>query len=156
MPKLMTKEIFLEIFSKKEYRDKLDKIILNFFGLETTKKVEIANIKKDSVTLKFVFMINTEVVLNILIEDTKKLFQSSKIFYINISFREVEKYHVLLMPCYWEIYAPYSFWHLKEKPKLILIAALFNCQNKKEIENILKKLKTFSKEEIKNVLKVIP
>ncbi len=156
MTKLISKQVFLSIFEQENYRYKLDKIILNFFGLEAENIREKNIISNKAVLLKFILMINTEKVLEILIEDTKKLFQMSKIFYINISFREVEKYHELLLPCYWEIYVPYSYQHLKEKPKLILFVALFYCEQKKEIQEILKKLKIFHKSEIQNILKKIP
>ncbi len=156
MDKIITREIFLNIFKRKEYRNKLDKIVLNFFDLDTTKRINYKNIKKETIVLKFILMINTEEVLNILVEDTKKLFQSSKTFYINISFREVEKYHELLIPCYWEIYAPFSYKNLKKKPKIYLLAALLCCKDKEEIEKILKELECFTMKNIQNILKIIP
>lgn len=155
MSKLITKKVFITIFKKKEYRDKLDKIILNFFGLDANKKIIGSSIKKERNFLKFVLMINTEIVLNILVEDTKKLFQNPKTFYVNISLREVEKYHELLIPCYWEIYAPFSYKNLKENPKLILFSALLCCETKKEIKSILEKLVIFSDKDIREILKII-
>lgn len=156
MSKLVTKEVFFTIFKNKNYRYKLDKIILNFFGLDTINEINEKKNAIESVTLKFVVMLNTEILLNIIVKDTKNLFQNSKIFYINLSYREVEKYHELLIPCYWEIYIPYSFQYLKKDPKLVLFSALFYCENKDEIKEILGMLKTFTKKEIKEILKRIP
>lgn len=155
MQKLITKKIFMDIFKNEEYRYKLDKMILNFFGLEAEQKIREKEIKKENVILKFVFMINTEVVLNINIKDTKRLFSSSKIFYLNLSYREVEKYHELLIPCYWEIYIPYCYSYLKERPKLLLLTALLYCETEEEVKEILKKLKIFTKVEIEDILKII-
>ncbi len=156
MKKLINKETFLKIFEKEEYRYKLDKIILNFFGLDAKTKIEESKMQKEDTILRFVFMVNTEIVLNIHVQDTKKLFSSSKVFYINLSYREVEKYHELLIPCYWEMYISYCYQHQKEIPSLILIAALFNCETREEIEKILEKLKVFDKKEIENILQLIP
>ncbi len=156
MKKIIKKETFINIFKNEGYRYKLDKIILNFFGLDAETKVEESQIKKEDTILKFIFMVNTEVVLNINVKDTKKLFTSSKIFYINLSYREVEKYHELLIPCYWEIYIPFCYRFLKPTPKLLLIAALFYCETQEEAQKILEKLKVFNQKEIQNILNYIP
>lgn len=155
MKRLITNDVFMTIFSNLEYRRKLDKIILNFFGLETNNRMNIHDITKEDITLEFILMINTEEVLRILVKDVKKLFSMSKKFYINISLHEINKYHVLRMPCYWEVYAPFCFHHLKKKPKIILIAALLYCKNVHEVKTILKKINTFNNKEIKNILKTI-
>lgn len=155
MQKLITKKTFLTIFRNEIFRYKLDKIILNFFGLEVSNKVEEHEIKKEDIILNFIFMINTEVVLKISVKDTKKLFFSSKNFYLNLSYREVEKYHELLIPCYWELYIPYCHQYLKEKPKLLLIVALFYCETIEEVKEILEKLKIFTKKEKKDILKIV-
>ena len=155
MKRLVSKQVFIDIFSNLEYRRKLDRIILNFFGLDTNEEVEANEISNENITLNIMLMINTEEVLNIVVRDTKKLFNTSKNFYINFSFREVDKYHELLMPGYWEVYIPYSYKHLKENSKLVLIAALLYCNELKEVKNILKKLKIFNKNEIENILKII-
>lgn len=156
MKKMIKKETFINIFKNEEYRYKLDKMILNFFGLEAETKVEESQIKKEDTILRFIFMINTEVVLKINVKDTKKLFSSSKTFYINLSYREVEKYHELLIPCYWEIYIPFCYQHIKTTPKLLLIAALFYCETEEEVQKVLEKLKVFSQDEIQNILNCIP
>lgn len=156
MKKIIKKDTFINIFKNEEYRYKLDKMILNFFGLEAETKVEESQIKKEDTILRFIFMVNTEVVLKINVKDTKKLFSSSKTFYINLSYREVEKYHELLIPCYWEIYIPFCYHHIKTTPKLLLIAALFYCKTQEEVQEILEKLKVFSQKEIQNILNCIP
>lgn len=156
MKKMIKKETFINIFKNEKYRYKLDKIILNFFGLDAKTKVEENEIKEEDTVLRFIMMINTEVVLKINVKDTKKLFSSSKTFYINLSYREVEKYHELLIPCYWEIYIPFCFKNLKANPKLLLISALFYCETEEEIQKILEKLKVFSKDEMQDILNCIP
>ncbi len=155
MKRIITKDLFIKIFENPKYRKKLDKMILNFFGLDTNKQEESESITEDDVVLEFILFINTEYILKIIVKDTKKLFTTSKKFYINLSYREVEKYHELLMPCYWEIYCPYSLKHLKKQPKLILIAALLSCKDKTEIEMILKELSIFSTKEIKDIINMI-
>ncbi len=155
MKKRITKKEFIEIFQDRNYRRKLDKMILNFFGLENTIEEESNKIENEDIFLEFVLLINTEYTLKIIVKDTKHLFKNSKKFYINLSYRDVEKYHELLMPGYWEIYCPYSYKNQKETPKLLLIAALFYCDTSKEIEKILKKCQTFSAIEIKNILSIV-
>lgn len=155
MQKLITISTFLNIFKKEEYRAKLDSIILNFFGLDTTMPIEKGSVEEKGNTLKFVFMINTEKILDIIVKDTKNLFPNSKTLYINLSYREVEKHHELLIPCYWEIYIPYAYKHPKPKTKLVLLAALLYCETLEEIEKTLKKLKVFKKLEIERILKIV-
>lgn len=152
MPKLITKRTFLTIFEEEEYRHKLDKIILNFFGLETSNQLNENNIASEDVVIKFVFMLNTESLLNIVVKDTKKIFNHSKTFYINFSYREVEKYHVLLIPCYWEVYIPYCYKNKKSKNQIYLLANLFYCEKESKIKLILKKLNLFSPKEIEDIL----
>ena len=155
MKRLVSKKVFITIFSNLKYRHKLDKIVLNFFGLDTNEEISLNEITKEDITINIMLMINTEEILNIIVRDTKNLFNSSKNFYINFSYREVDKYHELLMPGYWEVYIPYSYKHLKENPKLLLIAALLYCENLQEVKNILKNLQMFNKNDIENILKII-
>ncbi len=155
MQRIITKKTFIKIFENKEFRQKLDKIILNFFGLEANTIIKREDKKLNKNVLEFVLFINTELTLKIRVLDDKNLFTTSKTFYINISFREVSKYHALLIPCYWEIYSPYSYAHQKTNPKLILIAALFSCTKKEEIQKILQKLEEFTEEEITTILEII-
>ncbi len=154
MKRIISNEKFKELFSNIEYRRKLDQVILNFFGLDTTKPLNEEENFTNSIFLEFILFINTEYILKISVKDTQKLFNHSKQFYINISFREVERYHQLLMPCFWEIYSPYSLKNLNNN-KLYLIAALLSANNMKEIEYILFKLHIFSKVEIANIIEAI-
>lgn len=155
MQKIITKKKFLEIFQKEEYRKKLDKIILNFFGLDTNERITEEELEKEEVTIEIVFMINTEKVLNIFVKDKKLILNHSKKFYLNLSFREVEKHYELLIPCYWEIYIPYCYQELNNKKILLLFAALFYCETPKKVKSILKKIKIFTKEEIEKILTII-
>ena len=154
MKRKITKDVFMKIFSNLEYRRKLDRIILNFFGLDNTKE-ENKPIEKGEITLEFILLINTELTLKIKIKDTQNIFKSSKKFYINLSYRKVERYHELLMPCYWEIYCPYAYKYPKKEPRLLLVAALLNCYNDKEIKKTLKKMEVFTTEDINQILKII-
>lgn len=152
---MITKNKFIKIFSKKEYRKKLDKIILNFFGLEANTILKKNEIPVEKNILEFLLFINTELTLKIKVLDNQNLFTTSKTFYINISFRNVKKYHELLRPCYWEIYSLYAFRFPKNNPKLVLIAALFSCTKKEEIKSILKKTQEFNNKEIQKILKML-
>lgn len=156
MKKRVTKDIFMKIFSNLEYRKKLDKIILNFFGLDNTKIENQEEIKDGDILLEFTLLLNTEKILKIIIKDTKKMFKASKKFYLNFSYREVEQYHVLLIPCYWEIYCKYAKKYIKKHPKIYLIAALLECTTKEEVKFILNKMEVFTKKEIKDIMKFIP
>ena len=152
MKKIITKEKFIKIFENPLYRQKLDKIILNFFGLEANKQIKINANENKSVLLEFIVFVNTEYLLKIIVEDKEELFKENRKFYINISFREVNKYHELLMPCYWEIYSLYSLKYKKNNPQLVLIAALFSCELEEEVRMILNKLNIFNEEEIANIM----
>lgn len=155
MKKIITKEQFLKIFENPNYRQRLDKIILNFFGLDANIPLSSYNNSKNVILLEFILFINTEYVLKIVVEDKEKIFKRSRSFYINLSFREVLRHHQLLMPCYWEIYCEYSLKHLKKEPKILLIAALLSCRDMKEIREILKMLECFNKEEINNIINIL-
>ncbi len=153
--KIIKKETFLKIFTIEENRLLLDTMILNFFGLEATNKIEETEIEKEDIVLTFILMINTEIILKINVKDTKNLFYASKIFYLNFSYQEVAKSHELLIPCYWEIYIPYCYQHQKNNRKLFLVAALLYCENKKEVEKILKKLNIESQNDIEEILEIV-
>ncbi len=155
MKKIIKKDMFLKIFAKEKYRLLLDNLILNFFGLEATNKIEESEIQKKDIILTFILMINTEIILKINIKDTKNLFQVSKIFYLNLSYRQVSRTHELLLPCYWEVYIPYCYQHQKDYPKLFLIASLLYCENKKEVEKILKKLNIENQKDIEEILEIV-
>ncbi len=155
MRKIINKDIFIKIFNNLNYRQKLDKIILNFFGLDNNISEGIETFLESDIIIEFILFINKEYALNIIIKDTKKIFKSSKKFFINLSYREVNKYYELLMPRYWEIYCPYSLKYLKNNPKLLLVAALFSCKNINKVKKILHKLKIFNKTEIKDIMNII-
>lgn len=155
MKKLLTKEIFVDIFSNPILRQKLDKIILNFFGLENTKIKEKEKVDSADKIIEFNFLINTEFILKIVVVDKQKLFENSKKFYLNLSYRKVKKYYALLIPCFWEIYIPYTFKNKKNKATIYLISSLFYASTIEEIKNILNKIKDFTVEEKKNIIKII-
>ena len=155
MQKLITIEKFTKIFQKMEYRKKLDQILLNFFGLTNSYALKSEQTQTCDITIEIILMINTEKILSILVIDTKKILKESKKFYINLSYRQVESYYTLLIPCFWEIYIPFSKEHLKNKPQILLIAALLFCTTEKEIIQILKRIGLFSKEEIQDILSLV-
>ncbi len=155
MQRLITKEKFKKIFEDKKYRYKFDKVLLNFFGLDNNIPINKMDLNKSSSIIEFHFFINTELILKIHLEDTKKLFVENKKFYINFSYREVDSFFEILIPCYYEFYIPYCYRHIKVSPKLYLMASLLYCTTLQEVETVLKLLKIFSSEEIKNILKII-
>ena len=115
MRRLININTFKKIFSISKYRRKLDKIILDFYGLSLKKVTQKKTCENDDeVTILIIVMINTEVILKIIVKDVYNVLNQSKTFYINFSFREVCKSHELIIPCYWEIYIPYCFENLKE------------------------------------------
>lgn len=156
MRRLININTFKKIFSISKYRRKLDKIILDFYGLSLKKVTQKKTCENDDeVTILIIVMINTEVILKIIVKDVYNVLNQSKTFYINFSFREVCKSHELIIPCYWEIYIPYCLKNLKENPKICLIAALLYCTKTEEIELILRQLKMFNKKDIENIIKII-
>ena len=155
MKKIISKDIFIKIFKRENYRKKLDEIILNFFGLTTHSNDNSFISYKKCVSLEFIVFINTEYVLKIVVKDTKNLFKTPKKFYINLSYSQVDRHHTLLMPCYWEIYCPYCLKKLKNNPQILLIAALLYCKTKEEVKNVLNKIKIFNKTEIANIMNII-
>ena len=155
MAKFITKKEFLEIFSKQNYRRKLDQILLSFFGLEASKAIEENEIEERDITIEIILMINTEKVCSILIKDTQLLLKASKKIYLNLSYREVNKHYELLIPCYFEVYIPYSYKHLKEDSPLFLLAGLFYCESLSKTKSLLKKIKIFNNAEIEDILKII-
>ena len=155
MKKIKTKDIFIKIFKIKKYRQKLDEIILNFFGLTTKSNSNYFNYKQEKITLEIILFIDNEYVLKIIIHDTQKLFTISKKFYINLSFLKENKYHILLRPCYWEIYCTYCQENIKNSPQILLIAAILNCKTIKEVEEVFNYLTIFTNKEKKEILKII-
>ena len=155
MQKLLTKEKFISIFQKEVYRRKLDTILLNFFGLDTTQIIRRDEIVEDTITLEIIFMLNTEIILRIFVKDTKKLFCSSKKLYINLSYREVNRKFAMLIPGYFEIYIPYVYQHRNTLNKFYLFASLFACNTYRKLKNGLKKLEIFDCEEIEDILSII-
>lgn len=151
---LITQEIFIKIFQNPIYRQKLDKIILNFFGLDTCKP-ENSNFSQEDILLEFLLFIDKKYVLKIIVKDTKKLFQTSKKFYINISYTNKQRYHQLIMPCYWEFYCLYSLKIINKSKPFSLICALFACQTTDEIKFVLKQTKIFNKAEIRDIINII-
>lgn len=123
--------------------------------MENAKRIDEKNINKNDKHILFTVMINTEIVLNICVKDNMNFFETSKHFYINFSYCDVNKSQCLLIPGFWEIYCPYNHHHTRNLPKLLLFSALLDCQTIEEIKKILKKLDIFSNEEIKNILKII-
>ena len=50
---------------------------------------------------------------------------------------------------------PISYKYPKKEPRLLLVAALLNCYNDKEIKKTLKKMEVFTTEDINQILKII-
>lgn len=154
MRTLINKEVFLEIFKNEAYRKKLDKLLLNFFGI-SPKDIINSNKIKNTVILEFIICIEKEVVMNILVVDTKNLFKYSKKFYINFCLKENTRNYLLIYPCYWEFYCQSCMKKKRHMKKIEVFASLFTITSRKEMKKTIKKLKTFNKQEINDMMKKI-
>lgn len=152
MKGLIKIDTFIKIFEKENYRKKLDKIVLNFFGLDGTNCLIEKDIKKEDVILEFYVCIEKQMIFKIIIKDTKHLFKNSKKFYINFRIEDGNQNYILLYPCYWEFYCINCLKNKNHKKQLANIAALFAATNKKEIKSILKSLKVFNNNEINDIM----
>lgn len=152
MEKLINIEMFIKIFEQENYREKLDKIVLNFFGLDSTKCLIEKDIKKEDIILEFYVCVYKQVIFKIIVKDTKHLFKNSKKFYINFSEEDKNQNYMLLYPCYWEFYCSSCLNNKNHKKQLSNIASLFAATNKKEIKSILKALKVFNNNEINDIM----
>lgn len=155
MNSLFNIDKFIKVFSKQEYRKKLDKIILNFFGLENKTIVNNCEIKENDIILEFLIFIDKNYVFKIIVKDYKHLFKTSKKFYINFSNNKFYKNYTLLYPCYWEFYCTTCLKSNYRKKQLETVASLFAVTTKKELKNILKDLKIFNNNEINDIMNII-
>lgn len=154
MEPLIDINVFIKIFSCKEYRKKLDQIILNFFGLENKNKIANALFYKEQVSLEIIVFINKSYILKIVIKDNKSLFKENKKFYINFSYEKTKRNYVLRYPCYWEFYCENCMKSKKYKD-LEYVAAILYAQNLKQIEKLFNRITVFKKSEIKNIINII-
>jgi len=146
---------FVKIFSNEKYREKLDNIILSFFGLESNIKIKKSKNNYEESNLEFIVFLNKIFLLKIVVKDTQKLFKFSKKFYINFSYKKCKKNYVLLYPCYWEIYYNTCLKNNDRKKELETFAALFGTNTKKEVKMLLKELKIFNNDEINDIMNMI-
>ena len=153
MEPLINIDTFIEIFNNLNYRRKLDKIILNFFGLDN--QIAYENNKVDTNTfLNIIVFINKQYIFTIRVNDTKKILNHSKNFYINFSLEQKNRNYELLYPCYWQFYCYHC---IKDNNKKTIedLAALLAINNLKDILKFLKHQKIFNEEEIKNIINII-
>ncbi len=132
---------FIKIFSIPKYRKKLDKIILNFFGL---KPIDLVNGYYESEygnVLEFIITFNKQYLFKIVVYDTKNLFNCSKKFYLNFSLEKNDKGYTLLYPCYWEFYCNSCLSSYPHKKCIEWFASLFATTDYYEIKTILKHLR---------------
>ena len=155
MEKLINIETFIKIFEQESYRKKLDKIILNFFGLDSTKSLTEKNIKKEDIILEIFVCVDKQMIFKINVKDTKHLFKNSKKFYINFSQEDKNQNYMLIYPCYWEFYCSNCLNSRNHKKQLVNIAALFAATNKKEIKSVLRSLKVFNNNEINDIMNIL-
>lgn len=146
---------FYIIFSHSKYRQKLDKIILEFFGLTPKKEKEIILKNAKIPILEFNILYNNIFLFNILVKDNKKLFSSSKRFYLNFSSITKKRSFELIMPCYWNIYYKYKSPNILEEKKLIQFAKFFAIKNKTELKKFLTDLKLFNNAEINDIINMV-
>ncbi len=152
---LVTIPIFLKIFKNEQYRFKLDKIILNFFGLNNNFAINNPNKKHDNIYLEFNVFINKQFVFKIKVLDNQNLFATSKQFYINFSYEKSHKNYFLIYPNYWEFYCFNCLKNQCHSKKIEILGAILASSNQDEIENLLYKLKYFNENEIKDILNQI-
>ncbi len=155
MRKIFNRKQFYSIFSNSQYREKFDFLLLEFFGIEHVRVINKEEVKTEDVTLSFVVFLNTEELLTLVVVDTKPYFQSSKTFYINFSYQQVESYFAYLLPGYLEIYCPYAYYHPSRKKRFLIFSGLFFARNEREVQKIFRKLHLFSEEEIKEILTIL-
>lgn len=152
---LINIDIFLGIFQNPNYRRKLDEIILNFFGIVPQDIIEINNLNHYKVTLEFIICIEKKIVMKIAVKDTKNLFKQSKKFFINFSLEAKNRSYQLLYPCYWEFYCNNCVVNRKLKYNIEILASLLAITKRKKLKKSLKKIKIFTKKEIKDIMKKI-
>ena len=155
MKSIFSIEKFVKIFNNKKYRKKLDKIILNFFGLENNMKMECNQNNDEYVNLEITLFLDRLYLLKIIVKDTKSLFKTSKKFYINLSYKKAQKNHKLIYPCYWEFYYNVCSKSNIRKRRIETLAALFGAVNKKEVKMLLNELKIFNKNEINDIMNIV-
>lgn len=155
MEMLISIQTFIKIFSNEIYRKKLDKIILNFFGLETSNIISGNDIKKDDILLEFLIYINKQFIFKIIVKDINNLFNYSKKFYINFSYEDKKKNYILLYPCYWEFYCNDCLRNKSNQKLLTNFAALLASTNRNEIKSTLKSLKVFNNKEINDIMNML-
>lgn len=146
---------FIQIFEHKHLRIKLDKLILNFYGLENNQplnKEKNANIK---VTLTFHIYIDETFIFKIQIIDIRKLFDCSKNFYIHFTYEKIEKNYNLIMPCYWEFYCLYCRNNYSKYKPITILAAMLACEKIEEVQQLLIQIKIFNEDEIKEILSIL-
>lgn len=146
---------FIQIFERKHLRTKLDKLILNFYGLENNKQIENSRISKAKITLTFHVYINEKLIFKIQIVDTRKLFDSSKNFYIHFTYENIEKNYNLVMPCYWEFYCLYCRNNYTKHKPITILAAMLACEKIEEVQQLLIQIKIFNEDDIEEILAIL-
>ena len=147
---LITKNKFIQIFKEEQYRKKLDKIILNFFGLENNLETTEKEINQSTNKLEFIIFID-----NIIILDKYHLFQDTKKFYLNFTLQENIRNYMLVYPCYWEIYCTNCLKRKKYKKEIEILGALLAATSIEEITKLLQLLHLFNDKEIKDIINKI-
>lgn len=152
---LINNDVFIKIFQNTNYRIKLDKIILDFFGISPKDIIKEEILNDCEITLEFVICIEKQLVMKILVKDTKGLFRNSKKFYINFSGVNKIRSYQLVYPCYWEFYCQTCLKKGKIKKDIEYLAALLAATQSNDIKSLLKRLKVFNKSEINDIMNII-
>jgi hypothetical protein len=155
MKPLVDIDTFIKIFNNQKYRKKLDKIILNFFGLDNNIAINDEDINKKEVTLEFYILIDKQFIFKIKIIDKERIFKEPKKFYLNFSHQDSNKPYYLLYPCYWEIYCNYCLKNKNKTKPITLLAALLSSKKICEIKLILNKMKVFNYSEMNDIINMI-
>lgn len=152
MKRIITKEVFDKIFSNKEYRKKFDYIFLEYFGLSYS--VPTNECSETDTYIEFNIYLNTDKIHTIRVKNNKYNFKENKRLFVNFSYMDVERYRVLLIPNYWEIYTKYCLKH-KNNKKLLLFAGLFASTSIDKCMEIFKNLKMFNEEELEDIKNIL-
>lgn len=146
---------FLIIFSHEKYRQILDKIVLDFFGLNANNQVKENQFNSNLPTLEFNVLYKNIFLFNIIVHDLKGFFKCSKKFYLNFSDDKTKRPYELIMPCYWNIYFKYKSPNILKEKKLVQFAQFFAIDNFQELKTLFINLKLFNNNEINDIINMV-
>lgn len=154
MNNLINIKNFLEIFTKNEYRLKLDNAVLDFFGLTIPSKENTIKIEPDDIIITINVLYECVLLFKIQIKDTKNLFSTSKNFYLNLTNIDKNRPFELIMPGFWNIYYKYNSKNILAEKKIVQIGRLFTLESISELKAIFTNL-NFNNNEINDIIDIV-